>query len=79
MSVLIGFHKKKKQKKMFLFVTILLINDTFDVRVILWNNVFNLGASFLNWDSLLARLNSHYTAWAYKQKKAALTPGHLDQ
>lgn len=47
MSVLIGFHKKK-QKKMFLFVTILLINDTFDVRVILWKNFFNLGASFLN-------------------------------
>ena len=24
---------------------------------------------FLNWDSLHARLNSHYKAWSYKKKK----------
>ena len=24
---------------------------------------------FLNWDSLRARLNSHYEAWSYKKKK----------
>ena len=24
---------------------------------------------FLNWDSLNARLNSHYEAWSYKKKK----------
>ena len=24
---------------------------------------------FLNWDSLHARLNSHYEAWSYKKKK----------
>ena len=24
---------------------------------------------FLNWDSLHARLNSHYKAWGYKKKK----------
>ena len=24
---------------------------------------------FLNWDSLHARLNSHYKAWYYKKKK----------
>ena len=24
---------------------------------------------FLNWDSLHARLNSHYQAWSYKEKK----------
>ena len=24
---------------------------------------------FLNWDSLQARLNSHYKAWSYKKKK----------
>ena len=24
---------------------------------------------FLNWDSLFARLNSHYEAWTYKKKK----------
>ena len=24
---------------------------------------------FLNWDSLHARLNSHYAAWGYKKKK----------
>ena len=27
-----------------------------------------LGSSF-NWDSLHARLNSHYKAWTYKKKK----------
>ena len=25
--------------------------------------------SFFNWDSLHARLNSHYEAWSYKKKK----------
>ena len=25
---------------------------------------------FFNWDSLHARLNSHYEAWSYKKKKA---------
>ena len=24
---------------------------------------------FLNWDSLYARLDSHYEAWSYKKKK----------
>ena len=24
---------------------------------------------FFNWDSLHARLNSHYDAWSYKKKK----------
>ena len=24
---------------------------------------------FFNWDSLQARLNSHYEAWSYKKKK----------
>ena len=24
---------------------------------------------FLNWDSLQARVNSHYKAWSYKKKK----------
>ena len=24
---------------------------------------------FFNWDSLHARLNSHYEAWSYKKKK----------
>ena len=24
---------------------------------------------FVNWDSLNARLNSHYEAWSYKKKK----------
>ena len=24
---------------------------------------------FLNWDSIYARLNSHYKAWNYKKKK----------
>ena len=26
------------------------------------------GKSFFNWDSLYARLNSHYKAWSYKKK-----------
>ena len=26
---------------------------------------------FKNWDSLHARLNSHYEAWSYKEKKKA--------
>ena len=26
---------------------------------------------FFNWDSLHARLNSHYEAWSYKKKKKA--------
>ena len=25
---------------------------------------------FFNWDSLHARLNSHYEAWSYKKKEA---------
>ena len=25
---------------------------------------------FFNWDSLHARLNSHYEAWSYKKKKS---------
>ena len=25
---------------------------------------------FFNWDSLQARLNSHYEAWSYKKKKS---------
>ena len=25
---------------------------------------------FFNWDSLYARLNSHYEAWSYKKKKS---------
>ena len=24
---------------------------------------------FVNWDSLYSRLNSHYEAWSYKEKK----------
>ena len=42
-----------------------------------WNNwllvplasATNLQVAFFNWDSLLARLNSHYEAWSYKKKK----------
>ena len=30
-------------------------------------NKFN--GFFFNWDSLHARLNSHYKAWSYKKKK----------
>ena len=39
------------------------------------SKVFNLDqllllqSSFFNWDSLRARLNSHYEAWSYKKKK----------
>ena len=28
-----------------------------------------LAVFFFNWDSLHARLNSHYKAWSYKKKK----------
>ena len=28
---------------------------------------------FFNWDSLHARLNSHYEAWSYKKKKKKST------
>ena len=29
----------------------------------------NTRYTFFNWDSLHARLNSHYKAWSYKKKK----------
>ena len=29
----------------------------------------NVMSFFFNWDSLHARLNSHYEAWSYKKKK----------
>ena len=29
----------------------------------------SFGTFFFNWDSLHARLNSHYEAWRYKKKK----------
>ena len=36
-------------------------------------NLFRVGHFilffFFNWDSLYARLNSHYKAWTYKEKK----------
>ena len=31
---------------------------------------------FLNWDSLHARLNSHYKAWSYKKKKHKKIKAH---
>ena len=30
----------------------------------------NYDVTTFNWDSLHARLNSHYEAWSYKEKKA---------
>ena len=29
--------------------------------------------SFINWDSLHARLKSHYKAWSYNKKKKKIT------
>ena len=31
---------------------------------------------FFNWDSLYARLNSHYKAWSYKKKKHKKIKGY---
>ena len=31
---------------------------------------------FFNWDSLHARLNSHYKAWSYKKKKHKKITAH---
>ena len=45
------------------------------LRDVPWEDIFKFGASFFiyiyiyNWDSLHARLNSHYRAWSYKKKK----------
>ena len=39
-----------------------------------WHNFFR---NFLfNWDSLHARLNSHYEAWSYKKKSAKKITGY---
>ena len=32
---------------------------------------------FFNWDSLHARLNSHYEAWSYKKKKHKKITAHM--
>ena len=32
--------------------------------------------TFFNWDSLHARLNSHYEAWSYKKKKYEKIKAH---
>ena len=32
---------------------------------------------FFNWDSLHARLNSHYEAWSYKKKKHKKIKGEM--
>ena len=31
--------------------------------------MFSIRVFFFNWDSLHARLNSHYEGWSYKKKK----------
>ena len=38
-------------------------------RVVAVIYVLNSSSFFLNWDSLHARLNSHYEAWSYKKKR----------
>ena len=40
-------------------------NDELQERPLLYANKL----IFFNWDSLHAKLNSHYEAWSYKKKK----------
>ena len=35
-----------------------------------------IGHFFLNWDSLHARLNSHYEAWSYKKRSTKRITGY---
>ena len=44
-----------------------LYKNTFEE--LLLKNLVSGRVSFFNWDSLHARLNSHYKAWSYKKKK----------
>ena len=43
--------------------------DFFDDETQLANDPLFSREAFFNWDSLHARLNSHYKAWSYKKKK----------
>ena len=49
--------------------TIRLILDSLVVWETTVKNKRYSAVFFLNWDSLHARLNSHYKAWSYKKKK----------
>ena len=42
---------------------------TFGCNIKVFGYVKLLSNFFFNWDSLHARLNSHYKAWSYKKKK----------
>ena len=47
-------------------------SDNTNIEVKIGNEKIKLTSSvklFFNWDSLHARLNSHYKAWSYKKKE----------
>ena len=41
-----------------------------------YHKVLDVFFFLLNWDSLNARLNSHYKAWSYKKKKHNMIKGY---
>ena len=86
------FHKKVHSEKnefevlkplsqQFMYIILLVIKcESFGVRMLVrpfWKKqnmaVFQF---FFNWDSLHARLNSHYEAWSYKKRSKKKITGY---